>query len=287
MDTDQSTRRPDDPRKDDPRKDEPGGLTGLVVDLLRLLRFYSRLPIPVLPGEGNPHAPPRFGRAAGLVPVAALLITIPAVLALLAGWLLWLPTTLVALIGLAVQALVTGALHEDGLADTADGLFGGRDREHRLAIMRDSRIGSYGALALVMVVLARIEALSALLDRQGIEAAALAFVTAATVSRAAALIPHAALPPARSEGRAEGVGQPGTSALIVALGLSLILAFLLLRGFDGGRVVAALGAALGAAALMSALARAKLGGHTGDILGATQQLAETAMLVLLTASIHR
>lgn len=175
---------------------------------------------------------------------------------------------------LAVQALLTGALHEDGLADTADGLMGGRTPERRLEIMKDSRIGSFGALALMLVTLATWSALAGLVAT-GAHWAALP--AAAALSRAPMAAVMAALPPARPGGLSAGSGRPTPAKAGAAAGLGL-LAALLLCGW------AALGAAALAAALSALLAlaaRSKIGGQTGDILGATQQLSFMAALALL------
>ena len=111
--------------------------------------------------------------------------------------------------GLAVGALVivTGALHEDGLADVADGFGGGATRERKLEIMRDSRIGAYGAAALALSLILRVAALSALLDH-GLGAAAAGLILAGAASRAAALAPLALLPAARADGLGAGAGAP-------------------------------------------------------------------------------
>jgi len=124
---------------------------GLLPDLAACLRFYSRLPVPRLHGEGDIHAAPDFRTAPRMLPLAGLILALPAALTLLAARGLGLGPFLAAALALTVMVLVTGALHEDGLADLADGC-GGATRERRLEIMRDSRLGSYGAIALAGTV---------------------------------------------------------------------------------------------------------------------------------------
>lgn len=173
----------------------------------------------------------------------------------------------------AALVVVTGALHQDGLADCADGLGVRADRVRRLAVMRDSAIGTFGALALALWLLLFVGALAGLDRPQALRA----LVVAAATGRWAALV-HARLTrPARAEGLGATfvVGRP---ALGVATGSALLVALLLLGIRDG---VSALAAALGAGLVVSAWSRAALGGRTGDTLGASVTLAEVAVLVTL------
>lgn len=181
-----------------------------------------------------------------------------------------------ALIALAAQALITGALHEDGLADTADAL-GAADRTRALEIMRDSRIGSYGVLALIFSVGIRAAALAGI---PGPGLAWLAMIVAAALSRGfLPLIMHT-LPPARTDGLAQGAGAPTRRGGLLALGLGLAV---LVAVAPVTVALAALALAVPAAALIYIWARRRLGGHTGDVLGAIQQVMETAVLIAATA----
>jgi adenosylcobinamide-GDP ribazoletransferase len=172
----------------------------------------------------------------------------------------------------------TGAFHEDGLADTADGLGGGQTLEERLEIMKDSRLGTYGALALGVIVAARIAALAQLPAVPG----AIAFVAAHGLARAAAVFGMASLPyvadPAVSKLRAVARDVRPYEATI-GLAIALVpLAWLPWRSALCGLVVGTL------AALWPALAARRLiGGHTGDVLGAIEQAFETAFLVGVAA----
>jgi adenosylcobinamide-GDP ribazoletransferase len=176
------------------------------------------------------------------------------------------------------MALLTGAMHEDGLADSADGLFGGWEKTRRLEIMRDSRIGTYGMLALLYVALGRWAALSFLMAT-GHNLAPL--LTAAVLSRAALPVVMHALPPARSDGLGAATGAPPRLTVVFGLILALLIGLLL----TGWAVIPATLAAAGAALVVALTAQAKIGGQTGDILGATQQLAELAILATLCALI--
>ncbi|KQP34274.1 cobalamin biosynthesis protein CobS [Methylobacterium sp. Leaf469] len=261
----------------------PGAL--LAYDGAACLRFYSRLPVPALPGEGDPHAAPDFTRVPRMLPLAGLVLALPGGLVLLAAWGLGLGPFLAATLAVATGVLITGALHEDGLADVADGFGGGTTRERRLEIMRDSRIGAYGGVALVLALALRIGALATLLDRTG-SGAALALVLAAALSRTAALAPMVLLVPARRDGAAASVGRPGRPAVAVAGALALTLALLggLLGLPVGGVLLMLLLSGLGALAV-TALARRRIGGQTGDVIGACQQMAEIAALLGLVAMV--
>ena len=243
------------------------------------LRFWSRLPVPLLPGESDGHGIPDFREVPRALPFAALVIAAPAALIALGAGLAGLSGFVVAALALTALALTTGAFHEDGLADTADGLFGGHTAERRLEIMKDSRIGSYGALALGLSLLLRASLIAMILDRSGALAAAAALLVAAPWSRAEGLFMLATQPAARSSGAAATVGQPTVLTARIALGLSLFLATGIGLAAELPMTGLLIGFALahGAAAVLSRMARRLIGGQTGDILGAAQQLAEIAI----------
>jgi adenosylcobinamide-GDP ribazoletransferase len=265
-----------------------GDLPGidLAYDLAACLRFYSRLPVPRLPGEPDPHATPDFRRVPRMLPVAGVILALPAALVLIAAKGLGLGPFLAATLAVTVAALVTGALHEDGLADLADGFGGGTTRERRLEIMRDSRIGSYGGVALVLSLALRIGALATLLDRTGAVSTAVALVLAASLSRVAALAPMVLLAPARPGGASAAVGRPSKASVGIAGGIGLALALL---GLPAGLPLAGLVLmpllALTASLVLIGIARAKIGGQTGDVIGACQQIAEIAALLGLILAV--
>ncbi len=242
-------------------------------DLAAALGLLTRLPVPL----DFARAQARGAKAAWAWPVAGLVVG--AVGAVAGGLALWLgagPGAAAAL-ALGAQMAVTGGLHEDGLADSADGLWGGHNRARQLEIMKDSRIGTYGVLALMIVTLLRWSALAQLFEA-GSWAALLA---AGALSRAPMAALMAALPNARGSGLAQSVGRPGgaTVALGAALALACGLAMLGAAGLWAALWVAGIGLAVGA------VARAKIGGQTGDILGAAQQLAEAAVLTVAASAL--
>jgi len=190
------------------------------------------------------------------------------------AWRLELTSFLAALAAIATIALLTGAMHEDGLADLADGLGGGRTRDDALRIMRDSRIGTFGALALFLVVLARTGALANLAEPHLVLPALMA---AAAVSRAALPALLLALPGARPDGLAATAGRPHPARVAAGAALAALLTLVLL----GPAAVTGLLVGAGLALLLAAFAQRRLGGVTGDVLGAVQQLAELGFLIAL------
>jgi adenosylcobinamide-GDP ribazoletransferase len=192
----------------------------------------------------------------------------------------WLscPAPLAALFALAATILATGALHEDGLADFADGLGGNNTPEERLAIMRDHRIGTYGLVALLLVLAIRATAI-ALLAKPGLILAA--WIAAAAASRAGAVLLMAVLSPARLDGLSFSVGCPTTAMTASALAIAFVLGAVLLS-FGAGFLV--LASAVVAAALVGRVAQIRLGGQTGDVLGAACALGEAFALTALAAA---
>lgn len=237
-------------------------------DLRAALALLSRLPLP--PPAHYPVPP-----AVWAWPLAGALLGAMAAgggaLALAAG----LPTGVAAALVLGLGALITGAMHEDGLADSCDGLWGGWTRERRLEIMKDSHIGSYGVMGLILVTLARWSAVVALIGAGDWAA----IIAAAVLSRAPMAALLAALPNARGTGLSAAVGRPGAGAALAAVAVACALAL----GLVGGAALPAALAVAGGTLALGALARAKIGGQTGDILGASQQLAELAALAMLAA----
>jgi len=240
-------------------------------DILTALGLLSRLPVPR-------HDGARQAQAAWAYPVVGLLLGGMAAVAGLALSGLGLPPPLVALAVLATLVALSGALHEDGLADTADGLWGGWTRARRLEIMKDSHIGAYGVVALCLGLGARWAALW-LLFAAGPAPATAAILASAALSRAAMPVLMALLPHARDTGLSHRVGRvpARTAALAAAIAAGLVVLLL------GGAAIWAL--LWGGAALcgLGALARRKLGGQTGDILGASQQIVEITVLAVLVS----
>lgn len=246
-------------------------------DLVASFGFLTRLPMP----GGLP--PVSLAEAMRAFPLAGAVIGALGGLVLLALAATGLPGLAVAGLTLALLALLTGGLHEDGLADTADGFGGGKDRDGKLAIMRDSHIGTYGVLALALGLLIKAACLAGLAQGRWIDVIALLAATGA-FSRALIVWLMASTPPARTDGLAYDVGQPSDftarNALLVGGGIALLL-ILFTAGLIPALVVLAAGAVM--AGLFRFLALRQIGGHTGDICGALQFLVETAMIAAAAA----
>jgi adenosylcobinamide-GDP ribazoletransferase len=256
----------------------------LAADLLACLRFYSRLPVPVLSFETAPYAMLDFAHAVRVLPFAGALIGAIGGAALMAADALGLPALPAAGFAVAALLLTTGAFHEDGLADTADGLGGGATVERKLDIMKDSRIGTYGGAALIMSLLLRTSLLAALTTAIGAPRTALAMIAAHAASRVAALTCHCVLPPARIEGAAWAAARPLPRTLAIAGGLAILIGLSpVLAGFSPGRLCLGLAAMLAGALAMTEIARRQIGGQTGDIAGASQQIAEILFLAVLAS----
>jgi len=243
-----------------------------LADLRTATMLLTRLPV----GKGRLDGEPDLARALWAYPVVGAAVgalggaTLYAALA--AGW----PASVAAILAIGVQVLITGAFHEDGLGDVADGMGGGWTRARKLAIMRDSRLGTFGVVALVLMLALRIELLRAIAATPHLAVPDL--VTVGALSRGTMVGMLAGLPPARSEGLGRLAGRPGFKVVVPALLLAAAPGLLLVGTWAG---VAAILAVACAALALGLLARRQLGGHTGDVLGAGQQVAEIAALLAL------
>ena len=241
-------------------------------DFRTAVAFLTRLPMPHPQGP----MPPNFVRAHRAFPLVGALIGGVVGLVCLGLRAVGVPDLAAAALALGASAILTGALHEDGLADVADGFGGGRDRDAKLEIMRDSRLGTYGALILLVSFVARVAALAAIPD--GVVVPGL--IAAHALARGVLPAMSMTLPYARTDGLARNAGQPDMAIGAAAAGLALLIALLALSWADA--FWAAVLAGLSAAG-MAWLARRQIGGQTGDVLGGAEQVAETAILVLLAA----
>ncbi len=247
--------------------------------ILAALRFFSRLPVPVFGFERDAFAVPDLRRIAPYAPLAGAIIGACGAIALwLARAALGLPSLVAAILALSALVLAAGGLHEDGFADVADGFGGGATRERKLEIMRDSRLGAYGATALVLSLLLRAAALAALTGESVTKGAA-ALLLAGAISRACSLAPIALLDPARLDGAGASVGRLDAGAFWRGVLAAFVIAAVLGFAFLGlGRSLLAFVLAWAAALAMVAVAQKQIGGQTGDVAGAAQQLAEIAGL---------
>ncbi len=251
---------------------------------LTAVQFFTRLPVPAWVG----HSAQQLEQAARYLPLVG------AIVGAIAAAVLWLtaqvlPLSLAVLLSMAAGILATGAFHEDGLSDFADGMGGGHSKEKALAIMKDSRVGAYGVLALVLVLLLKYQSLVALGDVHSLLVTAATLIAAHSVSRlmAASLILTQRYVRDDDSARAKPAAQPMSYASF-AIALLTALATLWTSCVAGTHIVAVI-AAVGAALLMRAwLAwrlQKRLGGYTGDCLGAVQQLSELAFYLGLLAAL--
>jgi adenosylcobinamide-GDP ribazoletransferase len=251
--------------------------TEFIADLARSVAFLSRIPVPDRFFRDHDGSISRVVRA---FPLAGMLVALVPSLVLY-GLAEIGDAMVAALLALTLLTLLTGALHEDGLADAADGLGGGRDTDHALMIMKDSRIGSYGVVALVLSFGLRAASLAAL-ARTDESLAAVAMLAAASASRAAMIWHWSSLPSARETGVAANAGAPEPMARNVALVTGAVLGLVFIASHLGlPAAVFSLLIAAGAGFGFTRFVRKKLGGHTGDTIGATQQICEIALLATL------
>ena len=254
-------------------------LSAWLEDLRDSLMFLTRLPIPQrLDGQHrslaqSARAFPPCGAIVGAVSGLMLLITQGTNL----------PAMVCASLAVLTGVMVTGALHEDGLADVADGFGASGSKDRKLEIMRDSRIGVYGVLALVFVLLLKVTSIAALLDvLQSIWHAPMILIAVGTLSRTFVTVAMRAMPMARQDGRSVEAGQPSSSdarqALITGLSLGVMLLWLAAGMWPIASVLLA-GTLAYFGVKRSAMRH--VGGQTGDVLGTVQQLTETVMLIAL------
>mgnify|MGYP000719427802 CR=1 FL=1 len=246
-------------------------------DIAASLGLLTRLPVKV----DADLAMTRSAAATWAYPVVGLLLGGFALGVFMVCYVLGLPPLVALVLVLGGQIILTGAMHEDGLADSADGLWGGWTVERRLEIMKDSSIGVYGVCAIAVILLLKATALATLVMSPLF---ALALFGGAALSRAGMVVLMHALPAARGGGLGQSVGKPPLRSVLIAIGIACGATVLL--GVSIGHVWAALLMIVvtGVAAWGCAqIARAKIKGFTGDILGATQQVCDVAALVALSA----
>jgi adenosylcobinamide-GDP ribazoletransferase len=236
------------------------------------IHFLTRLPLPRHGAAGTAGA--NLAQAAWAFPLAGFVVgLIGAIVYALADRLVLFSWPAAALTVAATLA-VTGALHEDGVADTADGFGGGDTREKKLEIMRDSRIGTYGVCALIIALLVRSAAIAGLT-----EPALVALVLIAAHVGARAVLPFVMflLPAARADGLAFAAGKPSGVGVAIAAALGF-LALLFCLGL--AHALVALVALAIVVSLLCWLASRQIGGQTGDVLGAVEQVSEIVILLV-------
>ncbi|RPH44838.1 MAG: adenosylcobinamide-GDP ribazoletransferase [Burkholderiales bacterium] len=246
--------------------------------LLVAIQFYSRIPVTGRLAAWMGWDDAWLGRATRYFPLVGLIVALGQSLVYVAASIV-LPHPVAVLLALAAGLLLTGAFHEDGWADFCDGFGGGTDRARTLAIMRDSRIGAYGAIGVVTLLMLRFETLA----HVGTDWIVVALLCAAAVSRGCAVLVMASLRYARDEddAKAKPVAEhvaPVDTVLAVAFAAApAVVLSLWIGSWTPAAVAASL--ALLATAVLRRMMATRLGGYTGDCLGAVQQVAEVAFLL--------
>lgn len=254
----------------------------LLRDIAMAVGLLTRLPVQL----DFESARARSAAAAWAWPLAGVLVgTVVWAVGMLALWG-GLSVGFAAGLALGAGMVVSGAMHEDGLADTADGFWGGWTPERRLEIMKDSHIGTYGVLALVGMFLLRWLGLSAVFGGCGAVAGLGLLTSLAAITRLPMVVLIHALPNARGVGLAQSVGKPARGVVVACAAVVLALSTV---GFAMAGMIGLLPSILGAVAVatlgVGLLARAKICGQTGDILGAAQQISELVGLAVLMAAL--
>lgn len=247
---------------------------GWIDDLRFATALLTRVPI----SHPDVAKPEDMARAQRAFPLVGAMIGLFVGLVDLSLLKMGVPALAAAALALGAGAALTGALHEDGLADLGDGFGGGRDRAAKLAIMRDSRLGTYGAVVLLVGFSTRLSALASL------PAAAVvsSLVVAHALARAAIPVLAASMPFARDDGLGKSAGRPEPASVVVAVVIAVAIALLCLPAKAAMLAVMVTAAA---AAAVAVLAWRQIGGVTGDVFGAVEQVAESAVLVMLAARI--
>jgi adenosylcobinamide-GDP ribazoletransferase len=251
-----------------------GHVRDWIEDISRAIGLLTRVPMPHSV-NATPDGLARAQRAFPLVGVMIGLIVGLADRCLLA---IGAPSLAAAALALGAGAALTGALHEDGLADVGDGFGGGRDRAAKLSIMRDSRLGTYGMIVLLVGFVARASALASLPLATIIPA----LIVANALGRAVIPVLAANMPFARDDGLGKSAGRPDIASAVAAVIIGIVITLVCLPATQA--LLAVVVAACGAAAI-AVLAWRQIGGVTGDVCGAAEQVVEAAVLVMLAAQL--
>lgn len=250
---------------------------------LTAVQFFTRIPVPAWVG----HSPQQLEQAARYLPLVGMLVGALAAVALYL-FALVLPLSLAVGLSMVAGILVTGAFHEDGLSDFADGFGGGHTKEKMLEIMKDSRVGAYGAITLVLALLLKYQALVELAGQHPLMLVAAALVAAHAVSRLMAVSIMLSQRYVREDdsARARPAAQLGRASFAIALLTGIAaLGLLYVAGANLSAITSAAACALLMRAWLAWRLQRRLGGYTGDCLGAVQQLSELAFYFGLLAAL--
>ena len=253
-------------------------LREVLVDTIRALGFLSRIPLSDRWFEGFDG---RYERAARMMPLAGAVATVPSVLVLLAMVAVGADSLIASILTVACGLLVAGALHEDGLADAFDGL-GAREPARRLAIMRDSSVGVYGVCALALAIGLRVAMFASL--AVSATGAAAALLAGAAVGRAGMVYLWGTTNAAEASGAAASAGKPLMASVRIATALGTAIAVPSVLLYGPVTAVASAFLVFGVIRIARARLAQPIGGHTGDILGATAVLCELAWLLPLAVA---
>lgn len=242
-------------------------------DVIMGMRFFS-----VLPTGSSPHEVPQMNRMVPALGLISILIgLLPALVFGLSYWL-GLPPLLAASFGVATQVFVTGAMGEDALADSFDGVFGGHTPAKRLKIMKDSTHGTYGVLAIVLLIAARLSALGTL-AAHSIMGSLILWIGAQMIARQSALWLVLVLPPASQNGTAQATGALSNKAFVVGAVICALLVFIFSSLFIGlVGILISLALMIIVVWVWTIICKATVGGYSGDLIGALQSLVEILML---------
>lgn len=254
-----------------PQEPAPSSLMGCWRDFVRAATFLTHIPFQI---DETEAARPLATAALGF-PLVGLMVGVIGAIAFVIANAVGLPQLASALIAVAATALIASGLHEGGLANAVDGLLSGKDRDDSLRIMRESSLGKFGMLALIFIIGLKVAAIEAL----GPTLAAASLIAAEVAGRTVLPAILMVIPPARTEGLSFEAGRPSKESVTLTLLLGGALTLLML-GIGAGLIAIIITAVL--CALMARIATMRLGGHTGDVLGAIEQITATA--VLLTAA---
>lgn len=254
--------------------------------ILSSVQFLSRLPVYKF---FTLNETPDFKASSFTYGLAGMLIALPPAIVLVIAYWAGLTSIIIAILSVSTSIVITGALHEDGLADMVDGFWGGHTVERKLAIMRDSAIGTYGVLSLVLTTALRVALLSALIDQIGLWACGMVVATGG-LSRFAMLWPWSTLKQARNDQEpkknaskkevislAAKYGAPDRTGFNKSIPLVLPALILIALSLPPLATITALALGTIAVVTITALSRHHIGGHTGDTLGATQQFCEIGL----------
>jgi adenosylcobinamide-GDP ribazoletransferase len=232
--------------------------------------FLTRLPLP----RTAPIGGAAVAQSVWVFPLAGVIVGLIGALVYALAHRLGLPPWPAAALALAATLAATGCLHEDGLADTTDGFGGGDTTERKLDMMRDSSIGTYGVCALALSLILRAGALASLAE-PGMVAAAL--IAAHSTARATMPVLMLFVAPARRDGLSFAAGQPSTARVAIAVVLAV---FILIASLGPALAVVSVIALAVVIALMAGLSMRQIGGQTGDVIGAVEQVSEIVILLV-------